>query len=91
MKMLNDNVLIALNEEVKEAERVTASGIILTGTVDDDRSSKPATVLAIGPDVTTVEKGDIVYLDWATAIRITVNGNKASIIAEKHIKARINA
>ena len=90
MKMLKDNVLIA-KEEAKETERVTASGIILTGTADDDRSSKPATVLAIGPDVTTVDKGDYVYLDWATAIPITVNGNKASIIAEEHIKARLNA
>lgn len=87
MKMLTNNVLIALNEEGKESEKVTAGGIILTGKPDDDKSSKPATVIAVGPEVTDVKQGDVVYLDWATAIPVTVAGNSAAIIECKHIKA----
>tara|TARA_R110000764_G_scaffold1202_1_gene4659 strand:+ start:961 stop:1230 length:270 start_codon:yes stop_codon:yes gene_type:complete len=89
MKMLTDNVLITLNEEGKEKERVTGGGIILTGTPDDDKSSKPATVIAVGPDVLDIVQGNVVYLDWATAISVTVAGNSAAIIQSKHIKAVI--
>ena len=75
------------NEEGKEKERVTGGGIILTGTPDDDKSSKPATVIAVGPDVLDIVQGNVVYLDWATAISVTVAGNSAAIIQSKHIKA----
>ena len=86
MRMLTNNVLIALNEEGKEAEKVTAGGIILTGT-PDVKSSKPANVIAVGPDVIGIGPKDIVYLDWATAIPVTVEGHDAAILEDKHIKA----
>jgi|TARA_R110000796_G_scaffold934_2_gene3630 co-chaperonin GroES (HSP10) len=86
MKMLNDNVLVALMEDEKE-ERTTAGGIILTGAVETGLQSKPATVLAIGPDVQGVQVSDTVYLDWLDAINITVKGNQGHIIKADKIKA----
>lgn len=86
MRMLNDNVLVALNEEAAN-ERVTDGGIILTGQADDDKSSKPALVLAVGPLVSDIEKGDTVFLDWAYAMPVTVAGNSASILQAKYVKA----
>ena len=86
MRMLTNNVLVTVRKDNKEAERVTAGGIILTGT-PDEKSSKPANVIAVGPDVIGIGQGDVVYLDWATAIPVTVAGNSAAIIEDKHIKA----
>jgi co-chaperonin GroES (HSP10) len=86
MRMLTNNVLVTVRKDNKEAEKVTAGGIILTGT-PDEKSSKPANVIAVGPDVIGIGQGDVVYLDWATAIPVTVAGNSAAIIEDKHIKA----
>lgn len=87
MLMLNDNVLVALSEPEVEKDRVTDGGIILTGVADDDKSSKPAVVLASGPLVEGIDKGATVFLDWSYAMPVTVAGNKASIIQAKYIKA----
>jgi len=48
-----------------EGSKQTDSGIILKRTEEPDR----AEVMAIGPDVDEVEVGDIVLLDWNTAIK----------------------
>ena len=48
-----------------EGSKQTDSGIILKRTEEPDR----AEVIAIGPDVDEVEVGDIVLLDWNTAIK----------------------
>lgn len=86
MRMLTNNVLVTVRKDNKEAERVTSGGIILTGT-PDVKSSKPANVIAVGPDVIGIGPKDIVYLDWATAIPVTVEGIDAAILEDKHIKA----
>jgi len=86
MRMLTNNVLVTVRKDNKEAEKVTAGGIILTGT-PDVKSSKPANVIAVGPDVIGIGPKDIVYLDWATAIPVTVEGIDAAILEDKHIKA----
>lgn len=84
MRMLNDSVLVMLEAEEKEA--VSQGGIILTGTPDDDQSSKPATVLAVAENVEDVKVGDIVYLSWANSIPITVEGKKLNIVPAENIK-----
>jgi co-chaperonin GroES (HSP10) len=61
IKPLQNKVLIERLESVKE----TASGIILKSSEEPDR----AKVLAIGPDVTEVEVGDIVLLNWNAAVK----------------------
>jgi len=84
MRMLNDSVLVMLESE--EKENVTQGGIILTGTPDDDQSSKPATVLAVAENVLNVSAGDVVYLSWANSIPITVEGKKLNIVPAENIK-----
>lgn len=84
MKMLNDSVLVML--EAEEKENVTQGGIILTGTPDDDQSSKPATVLAVAENVDDINVGDVVYLSWANSIPITVEGKKLNIVPAENIK-----
>lgn len=61
-KPLRDKVLVIENEKPKE----TASGIYL-GEARADENTRAGTVLAIGPDVTEVKVGDIVYPMWTLA------------------------
>jgi co-chaperonin GroES (HSP10) len=84
MKMLNDSVLVML--EAEEKETTTMGGIILTGTPDDDQSSKPATVLAVADSVEDVVVGDVIYLSWVNSIPITVEGKKLNIVPAENIK-----
>lgn len=62
IKPLHDKVLIERIENVKQ----TASGIILKNSEEPDR----AKVLAIGPDVTEVQVGDVVQPDWGKAANV---------------------
>ena len=62
IKPLHDKVLIERIENVKE----TASGIILKHSEEPDR----AKVLAVGPDVTEVQVGDVVQPDWGKAAAV---------------------
>ena len=61
-KPLRDKVLVIENEKPKE----TASGIYL-GEARGDENTRAGTVLAIGPNVTEVKVGDIVYPMWTLA------------------------
>ena len=62
IKPLHDKVLIERLENVKQ----TASGIILRHSEEPDR----ARVLAVGPDVTEVQVGDIVQPDWGKSVAV---------------------
>ena len=73
-------VLIAQNK----AETKTTSGII----IDDGssmRDSKTASVLAIGPEVTTIAVGDKVLVDWTKGFVVKVEGVERVMIEEEHI------
>lgn len=81
MRMLNEQVLVT---EVKK-ETTTASGIILSGSTS--KAAQPALVLAVGPDVDGIEKGDRVYLEWPKSMAVDWNGSPAAIIDSCWIKA----
>ena len=85
MRMLNDSILVLLQEE--EDTGVSEGGIILTSKADDDRSSKPATVIAVGPHASGIRPDDVVYLTWNNSIPITVDGMKLNIVPAEDIKA----
>jgi chaperonin GroES len=61
IKPLRDNVIV---ERIKK-ENVTAGGIVLPG--GDREEADKALVTAIGPDVTTVEVGQTVLINWQKA------------------------
>jgi len=81
MKMLGTNVLVTETE----TEQKTASGIILTESIDN--ASKPGLVLSVGPEVNHIMKGQRVFLDWNKSMPVNVDGHAAVIVEAEHIKA----
>ena len=80
VKPLHKKVLVAENK----TETVTESGLILEG-VNSVRESKRATVLAVGPEVTTVKVGDVVLLEWNKASVVKIGDVQRAIVDEEHI------
>ena len=81
VRPLKNKVLVAENKK----ESQTASGIIL-----DDKGlgeSKTGTVLAVGPDVTTVQVNDKILLDWSKASVVNVDGAQRVMLTEDNIVA----
>ena len=81
-KPLGKKVLVAENKR----ENTTASGIVLEGG-QGLGESKTGTVLAIGPEVTQVEVGNKILLEWNKAAVITVDGAQRVILLEENIVA----
>ena len=75
-------VLVAENNR----ENTTESGIVIQGAAGLG-DSKTGTVLAIGPDVTDVKIGDIIYLMWNKAKVVTVDGAQRVIVEQDDIVA----
>lgn len=82
IRPLHKKILVAENK----SEQKTESGIILEG-ANSVRDSKRGTVLAIGPEVTDVKVGDVVYLDWTKASIVKVGEAQRVIIDEEFIVA----
>jgi co-chaperonin GroES (HSP10) len=84
--MLN---IIPLKNKVYVAQHkpevTTGSGIILTSTRGGD--TIPADVIAVGPDVTEVKPGDMVYLNWGkcTPVKVADNVERAVISVDEII------
>jgi co-chaperonin GroES (HSP10) len=86
IKPMKKKVLIAENKGEVKSE----AGIIL----DDAKSvreSKTGTVLAIGPDVTEVQVGDKVYLEWNKAKIVKIGDAQRVIVEEEDIVAVVDA
>ena len=81
-KPLGKKVLIAENKR----ENQTASGIIIEGK-DAHGESKTGKVLAVGPEVTTVQVGDTVLLEWNKAQIVTLDGAQRVVVLEENIVA----
>ena len=79
---LKKRVLVAENK----AETKSEAGIILDNATSV-RESRSGTVLAIGPDVTTVEVGNVVYIEWNKAAVVKVGDAQRVIIEEADIVA----
>jgi len=83
---LKKKVLVAENK----VEQTTDSGIILDGTTSN-RDSKQGTVLAIGPDVTMVEVGDVIMLEWNKAQVVKIGDAQRVIVDEDNIVAVVES
>jgi co-chaperonin GroES (HSP10) len=85
IKPMKKKVLIAENKgEVK-----STAGIILDDATSI-RESKTGTVMAIGPDVTLVTVGDVVYLEWNKAQVVKIGDAQRVIIEEDNIVAVVD-
>lgn len=82
---LKKRVLVAENK----TENKSAAGIILEG-ANSVRESRTGTVLAVGPDVTTVKIGDLIYLEWNKAAVVKVDGAQRVIVEEEDIVAVVD-
>jgi co-chaperonin GroES (HSP10) len=78
---LKDRVLVAENK----SENTTESGIVLQGAGFDQ--SKTGTVLAIGPDVTDVKVGDVIYLEWNKAAVVKIGDAQRVMVKQENIVA----
>ena len=83
--MIGDNVLVAAAP--KETE--TAGGIILSSEVKAT-ASEPGVVIAKGPEVTWLEQGDTVYLQWDKSMPVRIKGQDAVIVHSDYIRAVIS-
>lgn len=81
-KPLKDKVLVAENNSEVKSE----SGIILDN-ANSVRESKTGTVLAIGPDVTEVQVGNKILLDWSKASVVKIDDAQRVVIKESDIVA----
>jgi chaperonin GroES len=81
IKPMKKFVLVAENKR----ENTTQSGIILEGAGFDQ--SKTGTVLAIGPDVTDVKVGDVIYLEWNKGAIVKIGDAQRIMIKEEFIVA----
>ena len=79
MKALKNNIVVG---EVA-VEKKTESGLILTQNMET--GSRPAKVVAIGPDVTQVKIGEQIVIKWAEAIAVSENGQQYAIVSEDHV------
>ena len=82
VKPLHKKVLVAENK----SEVTSESGIILDG-ANSVRESKRATVLAVGPEVTTVKVGDVILLEWNKASVVKIGDAQRAMVDEEHIVA----
>lgn len=85
LEPLLDRVIV---EPIKKNER-TESGIILPDTAQDSGAPQQATVLEIGKDCETIEKGDTVLFAKYTGIEVQYEGKTLVVIPEKEILARV--
>jgi chaperonin GroES len=81
IKPLKDFVLVAENKRKQE----TNSGIIIEGVSTAD--SRSGTVLAVGPNVTEVKVGDVIYLEWNKAHVVTIDGAQRVMLKVENIVA----
>ena len=82
VRPLGKKVLVAENKR----ENSTASGIIIESS-HGLGESKTGTVLATGPEVTSVSVGDKVLLEWNKAQVVTIDGAQRVMVLEENIVA----
>jgi co-chaperonin GroES (HSP10) len=85
VKPLRKMVLVAENA----VDQTTESGIILDGTTSK-RESKTGTVLAIGSEVTAVNVGDKIYLEWNKGQVVKIGDAQRVMIKEEFIVAVVD-
>lgn len=78
---LKKQILIKPNAQ----ETKSTSGLILEGTNLVD--SRTATVIRVGPDVTMVKPGYIVYINWTKALPVKIEGKEFNFIEEDNLVA----
>jgi chaperonin GroES len=85
VKMLNDRILVRI--ETGEGERRSSGGILIPATAQMSRRLAWAEVVAVGPNVRTMEVGDKVLFNPEDRYEVEVRGEDFIILRERDIHA----
>ena len=85
VKMLNDRILVALGET--EGERRSSGGILIPATAQVNKRLTWAEVVAVGPNVRNMEKGDQVLFNPEDRHEVEVRGRDYVILRERDVHA----
>ena len=85
LEPLLDRIIV---EPVKKEDR-TESGIILPDTAQDSGAPQQTSVVEVGKDCESIEKGDTVLFAKFTGIEVQYEGRTLMVIPEKEILARV--
>ncbi|HEX4904612.1 MAG TPA: co-chaperone GroES [Acidimicrobiales bacterium] len=85
IKMLNDRLLVAIPSS--EGERKSKAGLLIPATAQVSKRLTWAEVVAVGPNVRTVEAGDQVLFNPEDRFEVEVQGDDYLILRERDIHA----
>ncbi len=85
VKMLNDRILVAVGEA--EGERRSTGGILIPATAQVGKRLTWAEVVAVGPNVRNMEKGDRVLFNPEDRYEVEVRGRDYIILRERDVHA----
>ena len=83
--MLNDRVLVAVGNA--EGDRRSAGGILIPATAQVGKRLAWAEVVAVGPNVRVMEKGDRVLFNPEDRYEVEVRGRDYIILRERDVHA----
>ena len=85
IKMLNDRIMVKI--EGAEGERKSSGGILIPATAQVGKRLAWAEVIALGPNVRTMELGDHVLFNPEDRYEVEVRGSDYIILRERDIHA----
>ena len=85
VKMLNDRILVHLGEA--EGERKSSGGILIPATAQVGKRLAWAEVVAVGPNVRSMEPGDQVLFNPEDRYEVEVRGTDYIILRERDVHA----
>jgi chaperonin GroES len=85
IKMLNDRVLVKRGGE--DGERRTTGGILIPATAQMSKRLAWAEVVAVGPNVRTMQPGDHVLFNPEDRYEVEVRGDDFIILRERDVHA----
>jgi chaperonin GroES len=85
IKMLNDRILVKM--DTTDAERRSTGGILIPATAQLGKRLTWAEVVALGPNVRTMEVGDRVLFSPEDRYEVEVRGDDFLILRERDIHA----
>jgi chaperonin GroES len=85
IKMLNDRILVSLDSG--EGERRSSGGILIPATAQMSRRLAWAEVVAVGPNVRSMEEGDRVLFNPEDRYETEIRGDDYIILRERDIHA----
>ena len=85
IKMLNDRLLVQIPQS--EGERKSKTGLLIPATAQVSKRLAWAEVVAVGPNVRTVEAGDQVLFNPEDRFEVEVRGDDYIILRERDVHA----